>query len=261
MTSEGIKIGTQTRVMRALGANSLVNKISLLQTQGNGIFQPTATTSALLQQASKLVQKNMSVLDLGCGWGIIGLELALEMEGTIALAMSDLSVNAVNAAQKNAEILGVESTIKLGSVFEPWNGSKFDLIISDVSGISQELPFISKWFEGIPLASGADGLDLFSTVIIGAIEHLKNLDSKLLMPLISLSDVAKGERLMKTHFSQVKLLVEKTWHLELGDELQMEMERLKKIGHIDFLKVGSTYEFFTRIYELSEPKVKPSQAN
>lgn len=256
MTREEIKIGTQTRVMRALGANSLVTKVDLLQTQGNGIFQPTATTSALLQQASKLVQKNMSVLDLGCGWGIIGLELALEMEGTIVLAMSDLSVNAVNAAQKNAEILGIESTIKLGSVFEPWHGRKFDLIISDVSGISQELPFISKWFEGIPLASGADGLDLVSSVIIGASQYLNDLDSKILMPLISLSDVTKGERLMNTHFWQVKLLMEKSWHLELDDEFQLKMEELKKNRHIDFLKVGTTYEFFTRIYELSEPKVK-----
>ena len=257
MRSEGMKVGTQTRTMRALGANSLVDKVHLLQTQGVGIFQPTATTSALLQQASKLVQKNTSILDLGCGWGIIGLELALQMEGSMVLAMSDLSVNAVNAAKKNAQILGVESTIKIGSIFEPWSGSKFDLIISDVSGISQELPFISEWFEDIPLGSGADGLDLVSNVISGASEHLNELDSKLLLPLISLSDVAKGERLMNTYFSQVKLLVEKKWNLDLGDEFQVKMEELKKSGYIDFLKVGSTYEFFTRIYELSEPKVRP----
>ena len=30
--------------MRALGANSLVDKVNLLETQGAGIFQPTATT-------------------------------------------------------------------------------------------------------------------------------------------------------------------------------------------------------------------------
>jgi hypothetical protein len=261
VSNDGTKVGTQTRIMRALGANSLVDKVNLLETQGAGIFQPTATTSALLQQASKLVQKNTAILDLGCGWGIIGLELALQMQGSIVLAMSDLSANAVKVAKRNAEILGVEATIKLGSVFEPWSGSKFDLIISDVSGISEELPFISKWFEGIPIASGVDGLDLVSDVILSASEYLNNSDSKLLMPLISLSDVEKGERLMKTYFWEVKLLAEKKWELDLGDEFQVKMEKLKKDGHVDFLKNGSNYEFFTRIYELSEPKVKPSSTN
>ena len=257
MRSEDIKRSSQTRIMRALGADSLVDKMNLLETQGKGIFQPTATTSALLQQASKLVEKNMSVLDLGCGWGIIGLEIALELKSKIILSMSDLSENAVSAAQRNAKALGIACTVKLGSLFEPWEGHKFDLIVSDVSGISEQLPFISKWFEDIPIASGVDGLDLVSTVVINANKHLKNLQSKLVMPLISLSNVAKGERFMETHFHNINLLSEKAWHLEIDAGYQMQMDDLKQNGHIDFLKVGNTYEFFTRIYELSGPKGKP----
>ena len=251
-----MKTDSQTRIMRALGAEELVNKVNLLHTKGQGIFQPTATTSALLLQASNLVKKNTSVLDLGCGWGIIGLELALKMKGNISLSMSDLSENSVEAAKYNAKVLGVTSKIEIGSIFEPWNKKEFDLIISDISGVSEEVPFLSKWFQDIPSSSGSDGLQLVSTVIRTAGEYLKNTDSKILMPLISLSNVAKGEKLMHTYFMNVKLLSQKEWNLELESKFDLKMEELKTNCFIDFSKVGNVYKFFTRIYELSNPIVR-----
>ena len=36
-------------------------------------------------------------------------------------------------------------------------GYKFDIIVDDISGISEEVAKLSKWFENVPCNAGIDG--------------------------------------------------------------------------------------------------------
>ena len=93
------------RKLIALGALELSKRSELLVFEGVGVFQPTATTSYLLKAVSAEALQNKKVLDLGCGWGIIGLELFLHFNKQISLYMSDLSNSAIEATKKNLESL------------------------------------------------------------------------------------------------------------------------------------------------------------
>jgi len=70
-------------------------------------------------------------LDLGCGYGPIGLIIADELRETI-VRMSDVNHRAVELARKNAELNGLTNIrIEEGEDFLPWEGEVFDLIVTN----------------------------------------------------------------------------------------------------------------------------------
>lgn len=50
-----------------------INNTSIKLFIGIKVFKPTATTTFLLRDAAKLVNKSKDILDLGCGSGVIGV--------------------------------------------------------------------------------------------------------------------------------------------------------------------------------------------
>ncbi|HUW88513.1 MAG TPA: methyltransferase [Candidatus Paceibacterota bacterium] len=242
---------TTSRFLRALGAENLLPFSDELRTSGEGVFQPTATTSFLLKEAKRRIAPGMRVLDLGCGWGIIGLELALDPNREVSVCLSDQSREAVEAAKYNASILHLGEIAVNGSLFEPWVDEVFDLIVCDVSGISDQIPMLDTWFEGVPCETGADGLALVKVIIENAKSHLRDSNSSVLIPLISLSDTAAGLRLMRANFSRVTLLSENQWSLRIPKvDDQVEMESLKEKNLVSFTSNGESFQFTTQIYEL-----------
>lgn len=70
------------------------------------------------------------VLDLGCGWGPIGLAVAKSLPSA-RVVLTDVNQRAVRLARKNLERNGVRNAeVRLGSLFEPLQGETFDLILS-----------------------------------------------------------------------------------------------------------------------------------
>lgn len=255
MKSKKPKVLDRTRVLKSLGALKLAVHANELTLHGSGIFQPTATTSALLLESLKIVTPRTKLLDLGCGWGIIGIEILLQNEGLLSLYMSDESINAVEAAIKNTSILEITSDVRQGSLFEPWKDVSFDYIVSDVSGVSNQIPFLQLWFEGIPCDSGEDGLKLASQVVKKASQFFNDEDSKLIMPLISISDINSGISMMHESFKNVTLISNKSWVLNLSEErIHDEMEDLRQRKLVSFSKEGNEYRFVTKIFALSNPK-------
>lgn len=243
----------EERHLRSLGADFLSLRSSNLQTEGPGIFQPTATTSYLLAAAKKYVAPSQKVLDLGCGWGIIGLELALQTN--INLHLSDMSQTAVAAANFNSKRLDISSVTKTGSIFEPWKNFKFDLIVGDVSGISTQIPFANKWFDGVPFDSGLDGTELTKQVISNAAEYL-NPGGILLIPVISLSNIHVLQELMSENYNVVEKISENIWKISLPEDEHNVMDKLKAQGAVSFTQVNDIFEFSTYVYMLKSPKEK-----
>ncbi|NLW56599.1 MAG: class I SAM-dependent methyltransferase [Firmicutes bacterium] len=75
-------------------------------------------------------------LDLGCGYGPVGLAIARELP-TRNVYMSDLNQRAVELAAENARLNGINNVvIKQGDGFSPWEelltgGFKFDLVVTN----------------------------------------------------------------------------------------------------------------------------------
>lgn len=244
-------MASQSRFLRAIGAERLVPHSKTLRTTGRGIFQPTATTSFLLKEAKKRIKPGMKILDLGCGWGIIGLELALELQGDGDIYLSDKSKEAADAARENTLSLGLNCLVAHGSLLEPWVGKVFDLIVCDVSGISNQIPILDIWFDGVPCETGTNGLALMQVIIENAKLHLRDSNSAILIPLISLSDTTSALRLMEDNFSRVNLISENMWSIEIPKVAdQIQMESLRKQNVVSFTSIGNIFQFTTLIYEL-----------
>jgi 16S rRNA (guanine1207-N2)-methyltransferase len=98
-----------------------------------GLFSPREIdegTRLLLQHIE--VDKNTNCLDLGCGYGAIGLTLAkLASDGTTTLVDKDFL--AIEYAKKNAALNGITNTdILLSNGFDQIKQKHFDLVVSNI---------------------------------------------------------------------------------------------------------------------------------
>ena len=70
------------------------------------------------------------ILDLGCGYGPIGITLA-KLNSQAQIYMSDVNMRAVELAGQNAKENKVSVQVLQGEGFEPFPGEKFDLIVTN----------------------------------------------------------------------------------------------------------------------------------
>ena len=214
-----------------------------------GVFYPTNTSELLVAGARQTIKKQGKLLDLGCGTGVIGITLAELKLAEMPIYASDLSAAAVLVARQNARDHGCEMIAKTGPLFEPWRGEKFDVIVDDVPGITEEVAALSRWFsKSIPCASGKDGTELVSRVIQEAPEYLLP-GGVLIFPALSLSNTGKLIDLAKKKFGQVQRIARRTW--SLPDELKPHLDFLKKLqseGKIRLEEKFGMTLWYTEVY-------------
>ncbi len=95
---------------------------------GSGVFSPKRIdtgTRVLIENAK--VKKGDSVLDLGCGYGVVGVVIAKTVSG-VKVVMSDINERAVMLAGKNARENKVDANAVQSYVFENIE-EKFDVIL------------------------------------------------------------------------------------------------------------------------------------
>jgi len=71
-----------------------------------------------------------SLLDLGCGYGAIGVAIAATVEGA-KVTMTDVNRRALVLARKNAQANGVKADVREGALYAPVEGLAFDHIASN----------------------------------------------------------------------------------------------------------------------------------
>lgn len=98
-----------------------------------GVLIPRPETEVLVQLAldSFPVEKNISVLDLCTGSGVVGITLKLERPHWKILA-TDISLQALSVAKKNSQLLNAQIDIQKHDLYsKKLKKEKFDLVISN----------------------------------------------------------------------------------------------------------------------------------
>jgi 16S rRNA (guanine1207-N2)-methyltransferase len=119
----------------------------------SGVFSHKRVDSGtrLLVESMKLPEEGR-VLDLGCGYGVVGI-VAAKLNPALEVWMTDVNSRAASLAEANARRNGVKVTVRQGSLYEPVGSLKFDLIVTNP-----------------PISAGIDAA--VRPMIVGAPAHL-----------------------------------------------------------------------------------------
>ena len=83
------------------------------------IFKPNLTTKLSIEAALDELKIDSSILDLGCGSGVIGIAL-MKTFPDVKMYCSDVDENAIKNAKKNFKNNKLTADIRSGNLFEPW---------------------------------------------------------------------------------------------------------------------------------------------
>lgn len=229
---------------------TLSDKKTLFFELKKGVFHPTDTSNILIEACMQAILSPRKILDLGCGCGLVGITLAKMGLCKGPLFASDISWEAVELAQKNAEKMSVEYVARCGSLFESWKGEKFDVIIDDVAGISDDIAKISPWYlPGVPCDAGRDG----ARWILQVIEQSRNYLTEggmLIFPVLSLSNEEKILQALKMSYPSYEVLAKKDWFLpDAVAEKKDILQPLLDDGSIKCHKKFGKWVWYTYIYK------------
>ncbi len=109
-----------------------IKNIPMIFKSDAAIFSPKAIDTGTLAMLSIIdFSPNDKVLDLGCGYGIVGI-LAGKIIGSEKVIMSDISETAVQYSKINAELNEIKNIdIKISDGYENIADSDFTLILTN----------------------------------------------------------------------------------------------------------------------------------
>lgn len=213
------------------------------------VFKKNLTSKIISDNLINLIKnskKNLKILEIGCGDGNISRR-AMIVDKTCEhkFYLSDISKEAIEVVKK--KIKRKKVIIKRGSIFEPWKGYTFDIIISDVSSISDEIANYSSWYRGVKNDAGLDGLKNIKVII----KNVKNLMTKngiFIFPIISLCNIGDLKKLAKKKFRSINFTKKIYWPLPKFFTIRIsKFEKLKKQRLINYDDKYGLYIAYTHI--------------
>lgn len=148
---------------------------------------PYAATMA----AAIKVRRGDRVLDMGCGAG--GYGIAAAARGAGELVLTDTDPEAVACALQNAARNGIHQVDgRVGSLFAPVRGQRFDIIITSLPQLPAPRPILAARY------GGSDGLKYLRRLAMGAGKHL-NAGGRLYILVTDWAWPPRVIRLFKRH--------------------------------------------------------------
>lgn len=210
-----------------------------------GVFRPTYTSKEL----SKVfrVEKNETVIDMGCGCGVLGIITA--RLGAAFVYGCDASQRAVETAKRNAHrlVLGKKMRFLVSDLFEALpKALEVDVVIGDVSGIPDALAKATGWYPG-----GETGAELPIAMLKQARSRM-NRDGRLYLPTGTIQDDRAILKAAREVFRRVTAVAERKLPLPPGVEKECGVAELIEEGVIRLFPKGSRKRWRLRIYECSD---------
>ncbi len=169
------------------------------------VLDPRPESELIIDVTKHLLFDGMTVLDLGCGSGCIGLSLYKE-NSNITLFLADFSKKALSISKKNAEELRAECEFIHSDLFSNIQ-NKFDLIVTNLPYIAKD-DFCYLQKEIIlhepheALYGGQSGLNIIKVFLNGVDRHL-NKDGIFVLEFGKGQDVLLKEELLRYNFNKV----------------------------------------------------------
>ena len=217
------------------------------------VFKPTGTSRELIKATVNNIEKPGKLLDLGCGSGFVGLALYLNGKLIPPLYASDLNEDSVNLLKKNALRNKFQCVANNGNIFDPWKNEKFDYIVNDISGVSDEIAPISPWFKETSCLAGKDGTKLVISVLEKSPKYLCD-KGKIFFPVLSFSNIDKIISFAKSIYNKVELLSHREW--VMPDELKNNKDKLQSLklsGYINYKEKFGLMIWYSDIYMACDP--------
>jgi release factor glutamine methyltransferase len=229
----------------------LDNGLKLDLEKSEKVFTPTGTTETIIEGIIENNNGKRSILDLGCGCGVIGLSLFKNGLVKEPLYASDLSDAAIENVKLNAEKMGCSIDAKKSNLFSAWENKKFETIVCDVSSISDEVAKFSPWFSSVECQTGIGGDKLIKEVFKN-VSNFAEKNCKFYFPVISLSDVTSIKFYAEKYFKNMKIVKKKNW--PLPDTMLPKIDFLRKLKEekkVDFKERFGIVICYTEVYEVT----------
>lgn len=150
---------------------------------------PRPETEELVELALKLIprQEGLRVLDMGCGSGVIGITLALELQNLRPeVTLADISPEALSLALENATSLGARVRTYKSDLFSAWNPadeeedtriippSPYDVALANLPYVpaGEQVAAEVQHDPATALYGGEDGLDVIRRFVAESLPHL-----------------------------------------------------------------------------------------
>lgn len=141
------------------------------------VLIPRFETEELVEHTLKLIdqkeKKNLKVIDLGCGSGVIGITLK-KLREDLNVTLLDISKEALEVARENAQNLNAQVTIKEGNMLDE-EKETYDVIISNPPYIKEGEEIDLLVYQNEPhlaLFGGTDGLDYYRQILKEVPSHV-----------------------------------------------------------------------------------------
>jgi len=211
------------------------------------VFQPTLTTRVLAQCVT--IPPGAMVLDIGCGVGALAVVAALK--GAAHVDAVDVMPEARPLVEANARRNGIWDRVDAssGDLFQAVGAKRYDVIISDVSGVVDEVSRLSPWYPTSIPTGGHDGADQIVRMLETAVDHLRP-SGVLYFPTGTISNIARTlEAAEKSFGKNVELLeqIDIPFVAEFKDNMDV-MERLRDQGLIQYTTRRSRHLWTLQIY-------------
>jgi D-alanine-D-alanine ligase-like ATP-grasp enzyme/SAM-dependent methyltransferase len=217
-----------------------------------GVCSPPQSTVELAQMLD--VQPGERVLELGCGSGL--LSIAAAKLGAHHVTATDLDVNALQAARRNALRNGVADRIDFyaGSWYEALGAypiacpaDRFDVILATPPQTPGPAPFGPKY-------GGPEGTRNLSRILQGAPAFLDPQRGRLWLMVISLANPDEVRRRLRECFSEVSVIREtdRSFTAEKYDAMKSGLFdyicRLRSLGKSHFADSGNGQYAFRNLF-------------
>lgn len=182
----------------------VVAGLSLKLWTDNGVFSKNGLdfgSRVLIETIVNQVSINGNILDVGCGYGPIGISLAKLTKQSVI--MSDVNERAVELTKKNALQNGVVANVLVSSVYGNIDQTDFDLIVSNP-----------------PIRAGKD---IVHGIIAGSFNHLQK-GGKLVIVIQKKQGAPSAEKKMNEIFGNVELLAREKGYWILMSVKEIENE-------------------------------------